>query len=422
MLWRYSALVLAILVGAAWLPAAAQAEVPGFEGGHLKGRWLTSTYPDDSLFRDSAGAVTHDQAGSLRLKFSASPGAINLGADYQLFGQHGDSLELVRDFQDLFLVPAAVPDDEHRWWDLTHEISSSNSSVLVQRLDRLHIGYTGEKTVLRFGRQAVSWGNGLIYNPMDFFNPFDPAAVDTEYKIGDDMLYGQYLLNSGDDWQFVNVQRRDDSGDVTSKVSSTALKYHSFGLEQEFDLLVAQHFDEFMAAVGGALNVGDSVLRGDLVFTDAEQEWVTTAVASWSYSWVWAGYNVSGVAEYFFNGFGLRQSQYGPDDIREAQDLVERINRGELFTLGRHYLAASLMVEMSPLVHLTPNLFWNLGDDSALAQLVAQWDVGQNWQLLGAVNVPIGPSGTEYGGLETGLEELTLSTGPGLFVQVAWYF
>jgi hypothetical protein len=34
----------------------------------------------------------------------------------------------------------------------------------------------------------------------------------------------------------------------------------------------------------------------------------------------------------------------------------------------------------------------------------------------------MGPVGTEYGGLETGVGEATLSTGPALFAQLAWYF
>lgn len=412
------------LVCAAWLalPLPAPGDVPGLEGGHLKGRWLTATYPDDSLFREAIGAVANDQVGSLRLKFRASPGPLRLQVDYQLLGRHGDSLALDGELGELFPLPAGVPDDDHRWWDLTHEISSTEDAFLVQRLDRLSLSWAGEKTVLRLGRQAVSWGNGLIYNPMDFFNPFDPAAVDTEYKVGDDMLYGQYLLDSGNDWQLVRVQRRDESGHVTGAVASTALKYHGFGLEREYDLLLAQHFDQAIAGLGGVFNLGESVLRGDVMVTDADEDVVTSLVLNWSYSWTWADHNVSGIAEYFFNGFGLREDAYTPEKIAAAEELLARLRRGELFTLGRHYLAGALQVEMSPLVHLSPTLFYNLGDNSALAQLVLQWDVAQDWQVLGALNLPLGPAGTEYGGIEIGLEGLTLGTGPGLFAQVAFYF
>jgi len=305
------------------------AGIPGLDGGHIKLRGVGSAYPDDSVFRDVVGDSAYDQGADLRLKFSAASDRFSIATDYQLIGQFGDSLDFPRQFQGLFLSPPPVPNDDRRWWDLTDQISENNSRVVVQRLDRLYVDYTGDKAVVRFGRQAVSWGNGLIYNPMDFLNPFDPAAVDTEYKVGDDMLYGQYLLDRGDDWQFVSVRRRDEDGDVSSQVSSTALKFHGFGLEWEYDLLLAEHFDEFIVGAGGLVNVGESVVRGDIVLTDAEDGWETSLVANWSYSWVWGGRNVSGVVEYFFNGFGLRESDYTPEKIREDTDLVERIARGE---------------------------------------------------------------------------------------------
>ena len=62
---------------------------------------------------------------------------------------------------------------------------------------------------MKFGRQAITWGNGLFYAPMDLVNPFDPATIDTEYKAGDDMLYLQYLQDNGNDLQAAVVVRRD---------------------------------------------------------------------------------------------------------------------------------------------------------------------------------------------------------------------
>jgi hypothetical protein len=400
----------------------ARAQVPGLEGGHLKGRWLTSTYPEDSIFRDQVGAVAHDQGGGLRLRFGARRERFGVNADYTLLGQFGDSLGRDAVTDDPLSTRRSVPDDDHRWWDLTHEIHDGNRHTVVQRLDRLHVDFRGERLVAKFGRQAVSWGNGLIYNPVDFFNPFSPAAVDTEYKLGDDMVYGQYVRDSGDDWQLVHVVRRDESEHVSADVASTALKYHGFDLEREYDLLLAEHFDQFVAAVGGVINIGESVVRGDVMAVDAEDGWEALLVANWSYSWTWGDYNVAGVAEYFFNGFGLRESQYSAAELVAANDLVDRLGRGELFTVGRHYLAGSMRVEVTPLLNLTPNLFLNLGDGSALLQLVLQWDVAQDWQVLGAFSAPLGPKGTEFGGIETGVEDLTLGVGPSLFAQVAWYF
>ncbi len=402
----------------AWSAAA----VAGFNGGHAKAQWLTSTYPDDSIFRPALGANAHDQGAELRLKFRGDSQSWSFKADYQFIARFGDSLALSESMGTGILLPPTVPTDEHRWWDLTDEIDASSDHVIVQRLDRLYLGYTGDKVVFRFGRQAVSWGNGLIYNPMDVFNPFDPAAVDTEYKLGDDMLYGQYLTDSGDDWQFVQVFRRDERGDVTQEVNTAALKFHGFGGEQEYDLLLAQHYDELLLGVGGSSSWGGAVIRGDITVVDTEDDWVASLIANWSYSWVWGGRNVSAVTEYYFNGFGLRQSDYSLQNIQDNSDLVDRLSRGELYTLGRHYVAASMLVEVTPLINITPVVFYNLGDGSALAQLVAQWNFRQDWQLLGSINIPIGPAGTEFGGVETGIEEFTLATGPSLFAQLAWYF
>ena len=410
------------LAVAACLPLAVGAAVPGFDGGHTKLRWLGSSYPDDSAYREVFGDVADDEYADLRLKFSGSYQKLSMHADYQLIAQWGDSLDLPGDSNSLLLLPPSLPDDDQRWWDLTDTISDNQSRGAVQRLDRLNVGYSGDNAVLRVGRQAVSWGNGLIYNPVDFFNPFNPAAVDTEYKLGEDMVYGQYLLGSGSDWQGVVVQRRDREGRATSEQRTTALKFHSFGLDAEYDLLLAENFNEFIAGLGGVSNVGEAVLRGDITLTDARDGWVTSLVANWSWSWVWGGYNATVVLEYYYNGFGLAEDDYTPENILADRDLAQRLERGELYTIGRHHMAGSMLVELAPLVNVTTNLFANLEDGSALTQVVLEWDLAQNWQFLASAAVPLGSSGTEFGGIDTGIDDLTLAVGPSLLAQLAWYF
>ena len=407
---------------AAWLPLAVGAAVPGFDGGHSKLRWQGSSYPDDSAYREVFGDVADDEYADLRLKFSGSYQKLSIRADYQLIAQWGDSLDLPGDTDNLLLLPPSLPDDDQRWWDLTDTISDNQSRGAVQRLDRLNVGYTGDNAVLRVGRQAVSWGNGLIYNPVDFFNPFNPAAVDTEYKLGEDMVYGQYLLGSGSDWQGVVVQRRDREGRATSEQRTTALKFHGFGLEAEYDLLLAENFNEFIAGLGGVSNFGEAVLRGDITLADARDGWVTSLVANWSWSWVWGGYNATVVLEYYYNGFGLAEDDYTPENILADRDLAQRLERGELYTIGRHHMAGSLLVELAPLVNVTTNLFANLEDGSGLTQVVLEWNLAQNWQLLASATAPLGSSGTEFGGIDTGIDDLTLAVGPSLLAQLAWYF
>jgi len=411
----------ALLACLCWVLSAQAGPDSWRYGGHLKYRLSHYAIPDDSVLADTWGSSTTSQGFEGRLNFETRVKDWSFQADYQLLGVRAETLGGS-------LGGALVPignlvDDDRRWFDLTGTLSENNKSAWVHRLDRLSVGYTGERTVIRVGRQAISWGNGLLFNPMDIINPFDPAAIDTEYKTGDDMLYGQYLFDSGSDLQAVAVVRRNPlNGDVEKEQSSLALKYHGFVGTNEFDLLAAEHFDDLVLAAGGNFSLGGAVWRGDLTWTDTRTERVLSAVTGVTYSWTWGGKNVSGLLEYYYNGFGQKNGDYAPISLLRNPDLLRRIERGELYTLGRHYTGASATIELTPLFLLTPSLFVNLTDPSALLQVLAQYDWRQDLQLLAALNLPVGPAGTEYGGIETLESDRYLSTGASVLVQLGWYF
>ena len=65
-----------------------------------------------------------------------------------------------------------------------------------------------------------------------------------------------------------------------------------------------------------------------------------------------------------------------------------------MFTLGQHYVAGSLLVELTPLWNVTPVLLANVEDPSALVQLTSNYSLSDNMTLLGSINVPIGPGGS----------------------------
>jgi hypothetical protein len=390
-------------------------------GGHLKSRPSHYAIPDDSVLGDAWGSSTTSQGFEGRLNFAKRANNWTFQADYQLLGVRSETFG---GGWGGALVPVGnMVDDQRRWFDLTGTLSESDESVWVHRLDRLSVGYTGERSVIRFGRQAISWGNGLMFNPMDIINPFDPAAIDTEYKTGDDMLYGQYLFDSGSDLQAVAVVRRNPaSGDVEKEQSSLAIKYHGFFGTNEFDLLAAGHYDDLVLAAGGNFSLGGAVWRGDVTWTETPTARVLSAMTGVTYSWTWGGRNVSGLLEYYYNGFGQKNRDYAPLSLLRNPDLLRRIERGELYTLGRHYAGASATIELTPLFLLTPSLFVNLLDPSALLQVLARYDWRQDLQLLAALNLPVGAAGTEYGGIETIENDRYLSTGASVLLQLGWYF
>jgi hypothetical protein len=318
-------------------------------GGHSKLRLLAQSYPDDSLFRDVIGANSVDGVGELRLDFSAKSDKWSLHADYQLIAINSDFLA------------AGLPEDDNRLFDLTSVLDDSNKNAILHRLDRFWLGYAGEKTVVRFGRQALSWGNGLLYAPMDLVNPFDPATIDTEYKTGDDMLYAQYLRDGGDDVQAAVVFRRNVlTGDVESDEATVALKYHGFAGEHEYDVLLAENYGNTVVGVGHARSVGGAIWRGDVVVTDSSDDTYVEVVTNLSYSWVWGAKNMSGAVEYYYDGF------------------------------DRHYVAGSLAIEMSPLWMLTPTVLSNVNAPSGLLQVITEYSLSDNMTFLGSLNIPLG--------------------------------
>jgi hypothetical protein len=350
-------------------------------GGHTKLRATGQTYPGDSLFRDLVGSSSADGAGELRLNSSAQQSRWSFHADYQLLALYSEFL------------PFGMPTDDARLFNLTKTFSEGSDSAWLHRLDRLWAGYASDRMVVRVGRQALSWGNGLFFHPMDLVNPFDPTTIDTEYKTGDDMAYAQYLRQNGDDVQGAAVFRRDPlTGDVASDQGTMAFKYHGFASEREYDVLVAESYGDTVIGLGGVTSIGGSVWRADVVITDAEDDTRVEVVTNLSYSWTWGEKNVSGSAEYYYDG----------DD--------------------NSYVAGSLMIEMSPLWMVTPTVIANADDPSALVQVITQYSLGDNATFLGSLNVPLGGNGTEFGGPESGVPGRYLSFDLGVFAQLAWYF
>ncbi|MFT5879423.1 MAG: hypothetical protein ACI86X_000526 [Moritella sp.] len=408
--------------------------------GHLKGIANYQQFSTDSLHDELGYRQVADLNSDTRINFKAYFGTWQVDTDYQLTSIYGDTQRLANQQPSNSLLPAALINDQQRLFDLTHTVTAQDNYALVHRLDRAVISYVKDALVVKLGRQAISWGNGLIYAPMDLFNPFSPSSIDKEYKTGDDMLYAQYLTDSGNDLQLVWVARRDERGNVDGEVDSVAVKYHLFSDNLEWDILLADHYQDHVFGLGNITNIGGAVWRSDLVYTrtgcyadanrnigsDYDSNSVWSFVSNWSYSWMLADKNASALIEYHYNGFGQSNGDYSLSGLENNPALLARLARGELYTLGQHYLAGSVTVEISPLWLIIPNVFTNLSDHSGLIQLLSQHDLQQDLQLIVALNIPMGAKGSEFGGIPI-VNPMTfnpsyLEPEYSVFAQLAWYF
>lgn len=393
-------------------------------GGHLKYQLTQTMYKRDDLYAVHGDDGPTDHEIDFRLNAEERHGRWDARIHYELLALGGDSLETRWALSAAGLLLHAsvtgLPSDDQRLFDLTDEITDEERLVAVQRLDRISVGYSGERMVMRVGRQTVSWGNGLVFHPLDVFNPFSPTAIDKDYKTGDDMLYGQWLFARGDDLQAIMVPRRDPiSNDVERKQSSIAFKYHGMKSGLDYDLLATRHYNETLLGIGLAKDWHGAVWRIDVTLTGlGNGGHATSLVTNLDRSWTWSDHNVYGYVEYFRNGVGEADKNYTPLD----PDLQERISRGELFTLGRDYLATGMQIEFTPLFNLLPSMIWNLNDESIFLQVWATYNWKENILIIGGINVPYGDRGTEFGGIPVAETRYFGAPGTEGYLRVSCFF
>lgn len=390
-------------------------------GGHAKYRFNASQFAADNVVSIINTPAPIDHYFDIRLKADRQSGHWQYSIDYEALGLYGDTAETLASLS-TFPALSTAPTDDRRLFNLTQAFASGNRLLGVHRLDRLVASYTKESLVARFGRQAISWGNGLIFNPMDLISPFSPTAISKEYKTGDDMIYSQWLYANGNDIQVIMLPRRNSTGDIDERESSVAAKYHGSLDQLGYDLLFARHYAETVAAVGLSTDAGGAVVRADMVHTHlSDGSGALSGIVNASYSWTWGQHNFSGNLEYYRNGVGNADGDYS-SALMPTSPLGKRIARGEVFGLGRDYVAGSLAIELSPRLLASPTWIHNLNDNSGIVQTTFNYDWKQEIPVLFGFALPYGASGSEYGGIATGTPEQYYGPGKSVFLQVGYYF
>ncbi|MBW2480042.1 MAG: hypothetical protein JRF38_08635 [Deltaproteobacteria bacterium] len=315
-----------------------------------------------------------------------------------------DLKKIFPDFEGGTIFLGAPLKDDRRFMDLTHTLKDKDSYLVLQRLDRLNFTFKAGWGSVRIGRQAITWGNGLIFNPMDLFNPFAPGDIQRDYKVGDDMVLAQLTLPRSADLQILYVVRRDpDTNNVEADRNSLAGLFHFPAGTTGFDIMATRHYDDYVVGIGSSGIWGGAAWRLDATATFlADGEGHNTrnylsGVANMDYSWNWWGKNWYGLLEYYYNGLG--ESDY-PGALSNP-DITNRLARGELFVLGKHYMSTEIQLELHPLLKIFFTGINNMQDPSGILQPRAVWNVTQNLEMKVGANIFYGDNGnpgSEFGG------------------------
>ena len=400
--------------------------------GRLK-TTATVSWPDaDSIFEPVGTGTLFDGSVDLRLiNETFFSDRLFFETHYEAILTGGDRRRKLSELAPFFpglsdnLFLGARLDDDRRLMDLTDTLRDRDSYRLLHRLDRLNLGTITGWGALRVGRQAITWGNGLIFNPMDLFNPFAPTEVDRDYKAGDDLISAQVYLPKGSELQLLNVIRRNpDTGDVSANESSFAGKWHFPVGTTEYDIMAARHYEDYVVGIGSRGYLADAAWRLDATWTTLDDpakgspDGYLSMIANLDYSWVWWDKNFYGLVEFYFNGLGDNdyESAFG------NRDIGERLGRGELFVLGRTYMSATVQVELHPLVQFYLSAINNINDPSGILQPRAIWDISQNLQMTLGANLYYGAPDTEFGGVEIPGTGLRTRPADSAYLWLTYYF
>ncbi len=384
------------------------------------GAWVDS----DSILSRGTDETLLDGAGNLRLMTHWENRTSAFTLHYDLSAIGGEF------FQRMFETDSLLPNvtgsgssDASKVLNLSRTLSESSQSRFQHHIDRFSYQYFADWGTLTVGRDVVTWGNGLVFNPLDLLNPFSPQDIERDYKVGDDMLLIDLfpLKWNGDlAWQILAVPHRNPlTGDLDIETSSVAIKTHFFTGNSEWDLLTAMHYDELHLGAGSVHTVGGAVVRADLLIGIPNKgETRYSAILNIDYSWTTVGLNTYGMLEYYYQSVGSRNFQNVTSNIA----LQERLARGEVYTSGQQYLAAALQMELHPLLHAHCSFILNLQDQSLLLQPYLLWDPKQNLQVALGIQYFTGSQNTEFGSSEIPFSSEEWQTPNSLFIWMKWYF
>ncbi|MBX7144949.1 MAG: hypothetical protein K1X79_10895 [Oligoflexia bacterium] len=346
-------------------------------------------------------------------------------ADARLNATQSSALGLLEVQAEVLAVDRAFPPaldgtERRRLFDLSARAFSGDEFSAISRVDRASLAWELNELNMRLGRQALTWGNGLALSVMDLVNPFAPTAIDKEYKTGEDMAWAQWTSPSLGDVQGYILPRRDlTTHAIQNSESTAALKWHTrvSSVGVDLDAMLAQHFGEQVIGLGFNREVWQALLRCDITYTKSEESiFFPSGLCNIDRTWSVFGKNLYSFVEYYHNDIG----QSAGNQISSVE-LVQRLERGELFTLDKDYLAFGVRLELHPLVNWHIGDLYNLRDHSGIGQTRLVYDVLQNVQLIFGVDAPHGPNATEFGGYEL-IDGRSMKTGPRIYTRAALYF
>jgi hypothetical protein len=324
----------------------------------------------------------------------------------QLSVRAADSLEIDAAYEvdarlfDAALVRSATGRDlafnpeDYRLTDLDLQIfpasdndPAAGSFGIYHNLDRLQAVWRAPQADVIIGRQALAWGNARVINPTDIIAPYSFNALDTEERYGVDAVRVRAPLGNLGELDLGYIPGRGFDFDR----GAAFIRTRSYIWQTDIVLMLMAFRNHMLYGVDLTRAIGNAGFWLEAAFVDAGALRASDEVRDRDYFRASIGLDsriardTYGFIEYHFNSAGASD----PDDYPTlAVDSAYR--DGAVYLLGRHYLAAGLNFQWTPLVAVAASALCNLNDGSISLSPGLDYNVAENLYLGLGLSVSLG--------------------------------
>ncbi len=274
----------------------------------------------------------------------------------------------------------------YRYTSLSWDIEETEDFLWAHAFDRLAATFSLWGLDFVFGRQAITWGTGRFWQPVDLFSPFGPLQVDREFKAGNDAARLLFALGAFTQAEFVWAFGPDADPDRSAGVG----KFKT--LFEDYDISVLGGWVQTDIVGGGdfAGDLGRSGIgiHGEILFNHVKDssDYVDVLVGL-DYRFPGKGPYLLG--EYYYYGAGA----VNVEDLNQSLIDDRLLSRGTLL-LGRHNLGLGASYEIFPILMGMLNVLVNLTDPSATLNPVLEYSVADNAVATAGCTIPVGEAPT----------------------------
>ena len=245
---------------------------------------------------------------------------------------------------------------------------------LQGRTDRLYVDISISNIELRIGRQPISFGYGLAFNPLDLIQPFGVATIDGEYKPGIDAVRGDVYLGMASQITVVAAYM----GSWAQEDMIYAINGLTTVGMTECSLFAARVRGDTVLGLGATGSIGSVGVYGDGSFTFPAQTDTDPFLRIEMGALLRPFEDTTITAELYHQSNGAERVE----DYLSFASEDPRFERGELWLMGQYYATLGLGQQLTPLLSANLATTANLIDQSAMINLGLSYSMSDNTTLV----------------------------------------